>query len=135
MTVNTKTSVKQMVAEANAQIDTISAQEALSLHGQDDVVAVDIRDVRELEREGRIPGALHVPRGMVEFWVDPQSPYFKDIFHEDKRFMFYCASSWRSALATHAAQTIGLERASHIDGGFNAWKEAGGPVEEYKRKG
>lgn len=135
MTVTAKISVKQMVEEASAQIDTISAEKAVSLLEQDDVVPVDVRDVRELEREGRIPGALHMPRGMVEFWVDPQSPYFKDIFNEDKHFVFYCAVSWRSALATHAAQTIGLERASHIDGGFKAWKEAGGSVEEYKRKG
>ncbi|MGI9336544.1 MAG: rhodanese-like domain-containing protein [Gammaproteobacteria bacterium] len=134
MTVNARISVKQMVEEANAEIETLSAAEAVALLAQDDVVVVDVRDVRELEREGRIPGAFHAPRGMVEFWVDPASPYFKDIFNEDKRFVFYCAASWRSALAAHAAQRIGLERASHIDGGFKAWKEAGGPVEEYRRK-
>lgn len=135
MTVNAKTGVMAMVEQANAEIDTITAEQAVALHGEDHVTIVDVRDVRELERDGRIPGALHVPRGMVEFWVDPASPYFKDIFTQDRRFIFYCAASWRSALATQAAQRIGLEKASHIDGGFKAWKEAGGPVEAYKRKG
>jgi rhodanese-related sulfurtransferase len=98
-----------------------------------DVVFVDIRDVRELEREGFIPGAKHAPRGMLEFWIDPESPYHKPWFAEDKTFVFYCASGWRSLLATQVAQEMGLKAAS-LTGGFGDWKRAGLPVEERKPK-
>jgi len=123
-----------MVAEAEQQIDFISVDNAIALIGAEDVVFVDIRDVRELEREGRIPGAFHMPRGMLEFWVDPESPYHKDIFDQDKRFVIYCAAAWRSALATATAKRMGLEKTFHMDGGLGAWKKAGGPVEAYQRK-
>ena len=91
---------------------------------------VDLRDVRELEREGMIPGAFHCPRGMLEFWIDPESPYHKDIFASGKSFIFYCNGAWRSALATDIAQQMGLEPVYEMDGGFAAWKKAGFPVAE-----
>ena len=135
MTVHAGVSVFELVEEANRMIDTVPVGEAVAMHGDPDVVFVDIRDVRELEREGRIPGAFHMPRGMVEFWVDPRSPYYKaDVFDADRRFAFYCNKDWRSALATEVAQRIGLERACHIEGGYTAWKEAGGPTEAYERR-
>jgi rhodanese-related sulfurtransferase len=123
-----KKGVKQLVDEASAHIKTVPTQEALKLHGSPDVVFVDIRDVRELEREGTVPGAFHAPRGMLEFWVDPDSPYYKPIFGEGKRYLLYCASAWRSALATKAIQDMGLANVAHIEGGFTAWKAAGGPI-------
>lgn len=125
-----KKTVKQMVAAANEQIETLSTEDAISLHGNEEHVFVDIRDVRELEREGQVPGALHAPRGMLEFWVDPESPYHKEIFASGKKFVFFCAAGWRSALATNTVREMGLENVCHIDGGFSAWKEKGGAVEE-----
>ncbi|HEY0833949.1 MAG TPA: rhodanese-like domain-containing protein [Azospirillum sp.] len=123
-----KMGYKDLLAEANARIQVIAPQDALALHGSPDVVFVDIRDVRELQREGMIPGAFHAPRGMLEFWVDPDSPYHKPVFASGKRFIFYCASAWRSALATDVVQRMGLEPVCHLQGGFKAWKEAGLPV-------
>ena len=120
--------VKQLVADANARITTIPVEEATALLGNPDVQFVDIRDVRELEREGMVPGAFHAPRGMLEFWVDPDSPYFKPVFGEDKRFVLYCQSGWRSALATAALQDMGLNQVAHVAGGFNGWKAGGGEV-------
>ena len=120
---------RQLLDEANAEIVTLEAAEAVALAGDPGVVLVDIRDVRELAREGRVPGALHCPRGMLEFWVDPESPYFKPVFGEDRRFVFFCAGGWRSALAAKTVQDMGLSPVAHIGGGFRAWKEAGGPVE------
>ena len=120
---------KTLLAEANSKIETIPATEATRLHGRDEVVFVDLRDPRELDREGRIPGAFHCPRGMLEFWIDPDSPYHKPVFSEDKRFVFFCAGGWRSALAAATAQDMGLKPVAHLGGGFGAWKEAGGPVE------
>ncbi len=119
----------QMVDEAMQQVKTLSVQEAMDLHGREDTQFVDIRDVRELKREGAVPGALHAPRGMLEFWVDPTCVYHRDAFAADKHFVFFCAAGWRSALATKTVQEMGLDNVSHIDGGFTAWKEAGGPVE------
>jgi rhodanese-related sulfurtransferase len=120
---------KAMLAEANAKIKTLSAKEAMALQDRDDVVFVDLRDPRELNREGRLPGAVHCPRGMLEFWIDPESPYHKPVFAQDKTFVFFCAAGWRSALSTATAQDMGLRPVAHIEGGFTAWKEAGGPVE------
>ena len=125
-----KTGVKQLVAAANARIVTIPVEEAKALLGNPDVQFVDIRDVRELEREGTLPGAFHAPRGMLEFWVDPESPYFKPVFGEDKRFILFCQSAWRSALATAALQDMGMDNVAHVEGGFSAWKAAGGQTEE-----
>ena len=95
---------------------------------------IDIRDVRELEREGIIPGAFHAPRGMLEFWVDPDSPYHRDVFAQDKEYVLFCALGWRSALATKSLMDMGLERVAHVEGGFTAWKAAGAPVEAKKAK-
>lgn len=120
---------KALVAEAEAGIESVPVEEAKSLIGQPDVVLVDLRDPRELEREGKLPGAFHCPRGMLEFWIDPESPYHRPIFAEDKRFVFFCGGGWRSALAAKAAQDMGLKPVAHIAGGFTAWKKAGGPVE------
>jgi rhodanese-related sulfurtransferase len=99
------------------------------LHGRDDVVLVDIRDPRELQRDGKVPGAFHCPRGMLEFWIDPSSSYHKPQFAQDKRYVFFCAGGLRSALAAQIAQRMGLKPVAHIRGGFGAWKTAGGPVE------
>jgi rhodanese-related sulfurtransferase len=123
------TSVRSLVEDAERQIKALSAADAIALHGRDDVVLVDLRDIRELSREGRVPGAFHCPRGMLEFWIDPESKYHKSVFAADKRFVFFCAGGQRSALATQTAQRMGLAPVAHIAGGFGAWKAAGGPVE------
>jgi rhodanese-related sulfurtransferase len=125
---------RQMVDEAKSRIKTISLQDARSRLGKDDVVFVDVRDVRELEREGMVPGAFHCPRGMLEFWLDPDSPYHKDVFAADKEFVFYCNGAWRSALAADVAQQMGLERVVEMDGGFAEWKKKGFPVAEKAAK-
>ncbi len=126
-----KKGVKELIAEANAEVVTLETAEAIARHGEADLVFVDIRDVRELEREGMVTGAFHAPRGMLEFWVDPASPYHKDVFAEDgKTFVLYCQSAWRSALATKALRDMGMDNVRHFAGGFKAWKEAGGPVSE-----
>lgn len=125
---------KQLMAEAEAEVSQVTAEDAKSMHGRDDVVIVDIRDVRELQREGRIPGSVHAPRGMLEFWVDPESPYHKPVFAEDKTFVIHCASGWRSLLATQILQRMGLQPVVNLKGGFAAWKEAGGPVEQVEKK-
>jgi rhodanese-related sulfurtransferase len=119
---------KALLAEANEAIRTLAVAEAIALAEAPDVVFVDLRDPRELEREGRIPGAFHCPRGMLEFWIDPESPYAKPVFQEDKTFVFFCAGGWRSALAAKTAQDMGLQPVAHIEGGFGAWKKAGGPT-------
>ena len=120
---------KALVAEAESRIATLSVEEAQALHGSDAVVFVDLRDPRELEREGRMPGAFHCPRGMLEFWIDPESPYAKPVFQQDKRFVFFCGGGWRSALAAQAAQEMGLPKVAHVGGGFTAWRDGGGAVE------
>ncbi len=130
MTKAMKIGYRQLLKEANSRIETLSVDYARQLHGQSDVQFVDLRDVRELKQEGKIPDAFHMPRGMLEFWIDPDSPYFKETFESGKRFVFYCKSGWRSALATDTAQTMGLQNACHIEGGFDAWKDSGARVEE-----
>jgi rhodanese-related sulfurtransferase len=124
-----KKTAAALVEEAMAQVTTYTAEQARALHGRPGVVFVDIRDVRELEREGVIPGAVHAPRGMLEFWVDPASPYHRDVFAQDKEYVLFCAAGWRSALATKTLMDMGLERVSHVGGGFGAWKQAGAPTE------
>jgi rhodanese-related sulfurtransferase len=125
-----KKGYKTLLDEAYAKIRTVPVAEAIRMHGDPSIVIVDLRDPRELEREGMVPGAFHAPRGMLEFWVDPESPYHKEIFASGKTFLFYCAAAWRSALACAQVQEMGLEPVAHIEGGFKAWKEAGGPVGE-----
>lgn len=123
------TGVRELVENAERDIETLSVSDALALHGKDDVVFVDIRDIRELQREGRVPGAFHCPRGMLEFWIDPASSYHKPLFAQDKRFVFFCAGGLRSALAAQTAQRMGLKPVAHIAAGFGGWKKAGGPVD------
>ena len=125
---------RQMVDEAKSRVKAIGLDEAKARLGKSDVMFVDLRDVRELEREGQIPGAFHCPRGMLEFWIDPDSPYYKDAFAPGKQFVFYCNAAWRSALAADVAQQMGMENVVELDGGFTAWKSAGLPVEERKKK-
>ena len=120
---------RTLLDEANAKIRTIPATDAIPLLDREDTVFVDLRDPRELDREGRIPGAVHCPRGMLEFWIDPESPYHKPVFAQDKTFVFFCAAGWRSALSAATAQDMGLKPIAHIEGGFTAWRDAGGPVE------
>lgn len=119
--------VRELVSEADGSIETVTVAEALERQ-KSGAVIVDLRDIRERAREGFIPGSFHAPRGMIEFWVDPESPYFKDVFGSGRDFIFHCASGWRSALATKAVQDMGLEPVSHIGGGFTAWKKANAPV-------
>ncbi|QFT32336.1 rhodanese-like domain-containing protein [Roseibium porphyridii] len=117
-----------MVAEARSRIEEVEIQDLINMLDDPNVVVVDIRDVRERQRSGFIPGSVHAPRGMVEFWVDPESPYFKEIFGEDKKFVFHCASGWRSALTVATLQDMGFE-ASHLREGFSQWVKQEGPVE------
>ena len=127
-------SVKDLVAEANAKIQTISLAEAEGLFSSSKHVFVDLRDIRELQKTGKIPNAFSCPRGMLEFWIDPQSPYHKEIFNQDKTYIFYCASAWRSALSTLTAQEMGLTPVCHLEGGFSAWQKAGLPIEEMPKR-
>lgn len=124
-----------LVETARREIEEISAAAAIKLASDPNVVLVDIRDPREGEREGVVPGAFHCTRGMLEFWIDPKSPYYKAKFGEDKKFVFFCAGGMRSVLAAKTAQDMGLKPVAHVIGGFKAWREAGGPVETIKPKG
>ena len=120
---------KDLLAEAEAKIETVTPEAAAALLGAENVTFVDLRDPREREREGVVPGAFSCPRGMLEFWIDPESPYHKPQFATGNRFVFFCAGGWRSALATATAREMGLENSCHIAGGFGAWKKAGLPTE------
>jgi len=124
------TTTKEMVKAARAQIEEVDAAQAVAMSGNDNVVMVDLRDIRERQRSGFVPESFHCPRGMAEFWVDPQSPYYKEIFDQDAKFIFYCASGWRSALTVLTLQNMGFENAAHIKGGFTAWVEENGEVEK-----
>ncbi|MBD3679530.1 MAG: rhodanese-like domain-containing protein [Rhodobacteraceae bacterium] len=123
------TPVKDLVAAAKAVIRTMPIAEARAAAEAGEIQLVDIRDVRELDREGRIPGAMHVPRGMLEFWIDPQSPYHKPALATDKTLVLFCASAWRSALAVKALQEMGVENIAELEGGFTSWRDSGAPVE------
>jgi len=125
---------KQLLKEANKEIKTVSVDEAIAIYENDDYEFIDLRDFREIQRSGKVPGSFSCPRGMLEFWIDPESPYHKDIFSTDKTFVFYCASAWRSALATKAAKDMGLKNVCHIDGGFSNWEKSGGQVETAAKK-
>lgn len=123
-----KITAAQMVADARARIEEIETADLIEMLDNPDVVVVDIRDVRERQRSGFIPGSVHAPRGMVEFWVDPDGPYFKEVFGQDKKYVFHCASGWRSALTVATLQDMGFE-AAHLKEGFSTWEKKGGPVE------
>jgi rhodanese-related sulfurtransferase len=122
------TTAAEMVAKARNEIREIETLELIGMLDDPNVVVVDIRDVRERQRGGFVPGSFHAPRGMIEFWVDPDSPYFKPIFGEDKQFVFHCASGWRSALTVQTLKNMGFE-AAHLREGFSTWEAQGGPVE------
>lgn len=123
---------KALLAEANSEVETLTVAQVRAELDAGGAVIVDLRDRRELEREGRIPGSFSCPRGMLEFWIDPESPYAKPIFQEDRKFIFHCASGWRSALAAKRAQDMGLKPVAHLGGGFTAWRDAGEAVEQVK---
>ncbi len=129
-----KIGYQELIQSAMNEIETLPLEKAQQLLTDPNVVFVDIRDVRELEREGMIPNAFHAPRGMLEFWVDPDSPYYKPIFGEGKQLILYCASAWRSALSTQTLQRMGVPNISHLEGGFSAWKKAQLPTVEKASK-
>ncbi|MCP4198393.1 MAG: rhodanese-like domain-containing protein [Proteobacteria bacterium] len=130
----TITPVKNLVASAKEQIETLSQEDAEAQVAAGVSQFVDIRDIRELKREGGIPGAIHAPRGMLEFWVDPASPYHKPEFNTDKKLVLFCASAWRSALAVKTLQDMGFENIAEMEGGFGAWKKRGAMIEEQKKE-
>lgn len=121
--------VEDMVAAAEREVETLPVADAIALLGKGGVTFIDLRDIRELNRDGRIPGAFHCPRGMLEFWLDPESKYHKPVFATDNKFVFFCAAGARSALAAQTAQRMGLKPVAHIGGGFGAWRHADGPIE------
>ena len=123
------TSVKSLVAKAKSETKAVMPQQAFDQLQSGTAILIDIRDIRELQREGRIDGAFHAPRGMLEFWADPQSPYHKDVFAQSHNLILFCASSWRSALAAKTLQDMGMTNIFDMDGGFNGWKSAGLPIE------
>ena len=123
----------EMIKQADAAVETLTVDQVNEKLDQEGVLIVDIRDIRELERDGRIPGSKHVPRGMLEFWIHPESPYFKEYFDEAKEIILHCNRGWRSALAANALKDIGIDVA-HIDGGYGEWTKKGFPKEDYVRK-
>ncbi len=126
--VQLKIGVMEMVEAARGEIEEVEPADAIREADDPDTLVIDIRDVRERRRDGYIPGSFHCPRGMVEFWIDPDSPYFKPVFDEKKRFLFHCAADWRSALTVQTVNRMGLGGAAHVKGGLKGWREAGGPV-------
>ena len=127
---NITKSAKMLVDEANILVDSISIEEAQTKLNNYNYIFIDVRDYRELKREGKIPGSFSCPRGMLEFWIDPDSPYHKDIFNQDKTYIFYCASGWRSALAGKVSIEMGLKPVLHLEGGFSLWKKHNGTIEK-----
>lgn len=126
---STITPVKSLVAKAKSETKAVTPQQAFDQLQARTAILIDIRDIRELQREGQINGAFHAPRGMLEFWADPQSPYHKEVFAQAGNLILFCASSWRSALATKTLQDMGLTNIFDMEGGFNGWKSAGLPIE------
>jgi rhodanese-related sulfurtransferase len=122
-----------LISSAKRNIRELTPETIINELEGDGTILIDVRDIREIQKLGRIPGSVHCPRGMLEFWVDPASPYYKPIFGEDKQFIFYCWLDWRSALAAQTVQMMGLENVAHIKGGFKAWIASGGPVETVSR--
>ena len=120
--------IKALLADANESVTTLPVAQAKALTDSDEHVFIDLRDIRELQRSGMIPGAFSCPRGMLEFWIDPDSPYHKPVFNQDKTYVFYCASAWRSALSAKQAMEMGLKPVMHLEGGFSEWVKQDGPV-------
>ena len=130
-----KKTVKELIKEANDVVDVWTAEKTVKEQDNDDVVVIDIRDIRELWREGKFKGASHVPRGMLEFWFDSESPYHKEwLADESKTYVLHCASGWRSALATKALKDMGFDNVAHVETGFTGLKEAGADIEEVEKK-
>ena len=125
-----KTSVMNLVESAKKKINTLEVSDAIKMHSKKTILFIDVRDIREIQKYGRIFGAKHVPRCMLEFWIDPESPYHKPFFNGNYHFVFYCASDWRPALATVSANEIGLLNTSYLVGGFNKWLDENGPIEK-----
>ncbi len=128
------TGIKELLAEAKAEISEVDVAEARAMIDNDNAMLIDIRDVRELWRDGRVPDSRHVPRGMIEFWIAPDSPYHKEIFTEDRPFIFMCAGGLRSALTTQVAQRMGLKPVYNLTGGFGAWRDAEAPIVPHEKK-
>ena len=128
-----KISAAEMVASARERIEEIETPDLIAMLDDPNVVVVDIRDIRERQRGGFIPGSVHAPRGMIEFWVDPDSPYHKEVFAQDKKYVFHCASGWRSAITVATLQDMGFE-ASHLKEGFSTWEKHNGPIEHAEKK-
>lgn len=124
----TITPVKDLVAQAKKVIETLSVDQVRAALENDEILLIDIRDIRELDREGRIASAFHAPRGMLEFWVDPESPYHKPELATDKKLVLFCASAWRSALSVKTLQDMGLDNIAELEGGFSNWRDSGGAV-------
>ncbi|MBH67238.1 MAG: rhodanese [Rhodospirillaceae bacterium] len=122
--------IKELCREAEQEIETLSVEETITIWSDNEVQLVDIRDIRELWRDGTIPGSTHAPRGMLEFWIDPESPYYRPEFGTGKKFIFFCAGGMRSALAALTVHRMGLSPVAHMSGGYTAWQKAGGQVEE-----
>lgn len=129
-----KLGVKELVARAEKVVTALSPREVDKRSGQAGVLLVDLRDIREIEREGKIPGSVHVPRGMLEFWIDPDSPYFKEYFATASEIILYCNKGWRSALSAYTAYEMGVENLSHMTGGFTQWVEDVGRVDALEKK-
>ena len=125
-------SFRDLVAEAEKEIETLSpAQVRAALDSSTGgLLLVDLRDVREVKREGRIAGSLHIPRGMLEFWIDPESPYYRREFDEVDGLILYCNKGWRSALAAQTLKRMGAEGVAHMLGGMESWKSEGGAIEQ-----
>ena len=126
--------IKDLLSDANQIVTTVSFEKCKTLQKNKNFVFVDLRDYREILKEGKIPGAFSCPRGMLEFWIDPDSPYHKEFFNQDKTYIFYCASAWRSALAAKAAMEMGLNPVVHLEGGFNEWLKKGAAIETVNKK-
>jgi rhodanese-related sulfurtransferase len=122
--------IKTLLDEANAEVSILPVSDAKTLYDDDAYQFIDLRDIREIQRTGMIPGAFSCPRGMLEFWIDPESPYHKEVFNQDKTYVFYCASAWRSAMSAKQAQDMGLRPVMHLEGGFSKWVADGGPSVE-----
>ncbi len=131
---NLKLGFKELFAKAESEIDSLAPSEVDKRIGSDGILLIDLRDIRELKKEGKIPGSVHVPRGMLEFWIDPDCPYYKDFFTQAEEIIFYCNKGWRSALATQTAKNMGLEHVSHMSGGFEQWIEDIGRIEPVGKK-
>ena len=126
--------IKHLLREAKQIVSTISVDKCKSIKKNEDFVFVDLRDYREILKDGKIPGAYSCPRGMLEFWIDPDSPYHKEFFNQDKTYIFYCASAWRSALAAKEAIRMGLSPVVHLEGGYIEWVKKGGDIETISNK-